>query len=222
MDLESKDNLRDLIIQKSSRLFVEQGYKNTTIRQIAEACELGRGHLYYYFRKKEDIVLYLYKDLIEHIYSYISKLDSNNNPLISYAIIQSIYIKSIATNKELFRMYIELSKVDSVRNEYIKILRDLLIEKIQELHYEEKRFTENDINLSIIIGSAGEDELLRRFYKNETELSLEEIIKSTIRTRLLLLNISHDEVNEIIIYCEDVTKNMDINSIVKNINYIER
>ncbi|MBE0341295.1 TetR/AcrR family transcriptional regulator, partial [Paenibacillus sp. 28ISP30-2] len=46
---------------------MSQGYSITTIRQIAEAAQIGRGHLYYYFKKKEDILLHLYKGLIGNI-----------------------------------------------------------------------------------------------------------------------------------------------------------
>ena len=127
MELDNKEDIRNKIIKEASRLFIEQGYTKTTIRQIADVCDLGRGHLYYYFKKKEDIVLYLYKNLIQQIYSFISETKNETiDPRISYAIIQYVYIKVIATNKDLFRMYIEASETTSVRKEYIKTLIYLL------------------------------------------------------------------------------------------------
>ena len=219
MELDNKDDIRNIVIKEASRLFIKQGYTKTTIRQIADVCNLGRGHLYYYFKKKEDIVLYLYKNLIEQIYSYISKTqDETIDPLINYAITQYIYIKVIATNNALFRMYIEASEIDSVRKQYIEILKEILKEKLKELNY---NFNESDINLSIIIGSAGEDELLRRFYNAEILLSLDEIIESTIKTRLLLLNISHEKVSKIISKCKEKVSEIEINEIIKSIHIIE-
>ena len=219
MELDNKDDIRNIVIKEASRLFIKQGYTKTTIRQIADVCNLGRGHLYYYFKKKGDIVLYLYKNLIEQIYSYISKTqDETIDPLINYAITQYIYIKVIATNNALFRMYIEASEIDSVRKQYIEILKEILKEKLKELNY---NFNESDINLSIIIGSAGEDELLRRFYNAEILLSLDEIIESTIKTRLLLLNISHEKVSKIISKCKEKVSEIEINEIIKSIHIIE-
>lgn len=220
MEFEHKEDLRNTIIKEASKLFIQQGYTKTTIRQIADACNLGRGHLYYYFKKKEDIVLYLYKNLIEQIYAYISKSAYESiNPLVSYAITQSIYIKVIATNQDLFRMYIEASEIDSVRKEYLKTLKEILDKNLEQFNYS---FTLKDINLSIIIGSAGEDELLRRFYKEDIPLSLDEIIESTIKTRLLLLNIPQDEVNCILLKSQLATNNISINEITKNINMLDR
>lgn len=222
MDYENKDDIKELVIREASSLFLKQGYTKTTIRQIADACNLGRGHLYYYFKKKEDIVLDLYKSVIEKIYLYINNSQSNNmDPLLNYAMTQYIYITGIVSNDALFRMYIEASNVTTLRNEYLVILKDLLKRKLMEIDYKGHFFSENDIRLSIIIGSAGEDELLRRYYNKNIDLTLEEIIKSTIKTRLLLLNISHNEVENIISKCSAEVLKIDINELINNINLLD-
>ncbi len=222
MDYENKDDIKELVIREASSLFLKQGYTKTTIRQIADACNLGRGHLYYYFKKKEDIVLDLYKSVIEKIYLYINNSQSNNmDPLLNYAMTQYIYITGIVSNDALFRMYIEASSVTTLRNEYLVILKDLLKRKLMEIDYKGHFFSENDIRLSIIIGSAGEDELLRRYYNKNIDLTLEEIIKSTIKTRLLLLNISHNEVENIISKCSAEVLKIDINELINNINLLD-
>ncbi|WP_025683581.1 TetR/AcrR family transcriptional regulator [Paenibacillus maysiensis] len=53
---------------------MSQGYSITTIRQIAEAAQIGRGHLYYYFKKKEDILLHLYMGLIGNIHELLNNV----------------------------------------------------------------------------------------------------------------------------------------------------
>lgn len=222
METESREDIKNIVIKEASRLFMEQGYTKTTIRQIAEACNLGRGHLYYYFRKKEDIVLDLYKKLIEGIYSYIKNAQVKSpNQLLNYAITQYIYIKVIATNKDLFRMYIEASKVDVLRKAYLEIVKEILQERLTDMSYKGEQFTQKDVNLSIVIGSAGEDELLRRYYNNDVDLSLEEIIEFTIKTRLLLLNISHQNVNKIIDRCGEEISTIKINQLINHINLLD-
>jgi AcrR family transcriptional regulator len=219
MELDNKEDIRNKIIKESSRLFIEQGYTKTTIRQIADECDLGRGHLYYYFKKKEDIVLYLYKNLIQQIHSFIKETKNEAiDPLISYAIIQYVYIKVIVTNKALFRMYIQASETTTVRKEYIKTIKAILNENLKAFNC---NFNQRDVNLSIIIGSAGEDELLRSFYNKDILLELEEIIESTIKTRLLLLNISHEDVSKIISKCKEEVKIIDIDKIIKNVHIVE-
>ena len=47
---------RDHIAQSVAPLFVRKGYERTSIREIAEACGMSMGALYYYVGGKEDIL----------------------------------------------------------------------------------------------------------------------------------------------------------------------
>lgn len=47
---------RDLIPVVALRLFAEQGYEATSMRQIAEELQITKAALYYHFESKEDIV----------------------------------------------------------------------------------------------------------------------------------------------------------------------
>jgi AcrR family transcriptional regulator len=50
-DMVERINRRDLIIEEASRLFVEQGYAATSVRQIAEAVGCTEAALYYHFKE---------------------------------------------------------------------------------------------------------------------------------------------------------------------------
>ena len=50
-DLNSKDN----IVRIAFALFLEKGYKEVTIRNIMEACNLSKGAIYHHFKSKEEI-----------------------------------------------------------------------------------------------------------------------------------------------------------------------
>jgi len=49
---------RNAIQREAMRLFVEQGYEETTIEQIAEAVEISPSTFFNYFPSKEDVVFY--------------------------------------------------------------------------------------------------------------------------------------------------------------------
>lgn len=56
-----------LILDNAERLFVRQGFDNTSIQQIAEAADFSRTAIYQYFRSKEEIYVSLlerYTDLL--------------------------------------------------------------------------------------------------------------------------------------------------------------
>ena len=48
---------RDAILDTSAKLFNQYGYKEVSIRDIAQACGLTNAALYYHFKNKEDLFL---------------------------------------------------------------------------------------------------------------------------------------------------------------------
>jgi TetR/AcrR family transcriptional regulator, cholesterol catabolism regulator len=62
-DLVSKR--RKQIINAASKLFFEKGFDQTTMREISRTSGLTMGSLYDYVRSKDDILVLVYKDVIE-------------------------------------------------------------------------------------------------------------------------------------------------------------
>lgn len=52
---ESRRDLRSEILEVATRMFAEQGYNATSIRQVTEAARCTKPALYYYFRSKEEL-----------------------------------------------------------------------------------------------------------------------------------------------------------------------
>ena len=59
---------REHIAKSVAPLFVRKGYGQTSIREIADACGMSMGHLYYYIGSKED-VLQIMMDFDQHFYT---------------------------------------------------------------------------------------------------------------------------------------------------------
>ena len=209
-------DLEKNILRVSTELFLNKGYENTTIRQIAEASGICRGHLYYYFKKKEDILIHIFKQILLKIYNdVIERNDDKTEVLLSYAIIQCIYTYILVFNEKLFRIYIEGSKIEIVRRASQNVLIELCKKKSQDMNYD---ISEKDIRFSIIIGYSGECELLKRFYNNEENFDIDSIVKSIISTRLFLLHIiSHEEIDDIVNKAIVDAKKFDYHNITEKI-----
>lgn len=65
---------REKILAVSLRLFNEQGYRNVTMRAIADALSISVGNLTYHFAKKQDIVAALMDDVFAQIDSLFSMM----------------------------------------------------------------------------------------------------------------------------------------------------
>ena len=208
------------ILKISTGLFLNQGYDKTTIRQIAEECGIGRGHLYYYFRKKEDILIHIFKQILNKIYDdVIESSDDKTEVLLSYATIQCVYTYTLVLNEKLFRIYLQGSTIEIVRRAAPNMLIDLCKKKAEDMNYDIK---EKDICFSVTIGYAGECELLKRYYHGEEDFDIDSIVRSITSTRLLLLNIiDHKQVNEIVDKAMLAAKKFDYNDIIAKFHYFE-
>ncbi len=57
--------LREKQIKEAAlRLFSEKGFHNTTITQIAEAADLGKGTIYWYWKSKEELAFSLVEEML--------------------------------------------------------------------------------------------------------------------------------------------------------------
>lgn len=56
---------RERILKEATRLFVSQGYKGISMREIGDACGMTKAALYYHFKNKEDLLREIIKTSLE-------------------------------------------------------------------------------------------------------------------------------------------------------------
>jgi len=65
---EKAKTTRAAILKEFNNQLYKYGYKNTTLKSICDGLNISTGHLYYYFKKKEDLYINLFRDFISKIY----------------------------------------------------------------------------------------------------------------------------------------------------------
>jgi AcrR family transcriptional regulator len=58
---------KQYILETAKKVFVEKGYKNVTMKDIVEACDISRGGLYLYFSSTEELLLAVLQQDAEEI-----------------------------------------------------------------------------------------------------------------------------------------------------------
>ena len=97
---DTRSRLRELALQ----LFAEQGYEQTSLREIAERLGVTKAALYYYFKSKEDIVRSLVEDYMAQIDDLIAwAKDQPREPAIRAEIV-SRYLDIVANGTAVFRL----------------------------------------------------------------------------------------------------------------------
>jgi AcrR family transcriptional regulator len=97
---DTRSRLRQLAL----KLFAEQGYEKTSLREIAEQLGVTKAALYYYFKSKEDIVRSLVEDYVAELDDLIAWAKTQPRTTGTRAEIVRRYLHIVATGTEVFRM----------------------------------------------------------------------------------------------------------------------
>ena len=84
------------ILRQAFSLFAQNGYQNTSLSHLAEACGISRPTLYLYFRDKEEIFTFAVKYYTDEMFANYRDVASGSGPVIPQIrkIIADIVFKS--------------------------------------------------------------------------------------------------------------------------------
>ena len=63
------------ILHAAKKLFVERGYKGTSVREIASHAGVTTGAIYKYYNSKDEIILDLFRDVFTREWALAFELD---------------------------------------------------------------------------------------------------------------------------------------------------
>jgi AcrR family transcriptional regulator len=96
----NQDIKRDAVLQTAAHMFLEQGYRRTSMSDLAKRLQITKPALYYYFRNKEEILVECYHAGISLIESLLDKaLVSRGTGLDKVAAYIEAYAKSVALHE---------------------------------------------------------------------------------------------------------------------------
>ena len=79
MQPELSLRMQDRILEEATRLFVMRGYDGISMREIAEACQITKAGLYYYYRDKAQLLLAILKAHLDEIAKIIEPCIQSND-----------------------------------------------------------------------------------------------------------------------------------------------
>lgn len=98
---------KNRILETAKEIFLEQGYKRTTIRQIVERSGITSGSIYNIFSSKEEIFSALVDELMKSCIDMVQKESSGESPLYRYAAVLMVEMEAIARDERVRELYQE-------------------------------------------------------------------------------------------------------------------
>jgi AcrR family transcriptional regulator len=103
MNDSSKSDVKETIIKESTRLFLANGFRGTSVKQITEAVGIGRGTLYWYFKSKEEILESIFRKFErEFVEGFMKAVQSCNGDFIAkYKVFHRFATEYARDNRDL-------------------------------------------------------------------------------------------------------------------------
>ncbi len=194
MAYKKSTTTRSAIIDSAIKLFEEQGYYATSIKDIAKESGIVHSSIYYYFKNKESIARKIFDLIIEEIYVINNNLYSKNPDILLNIMVQYILtFKYIALNKSTQAVHLDLVRFSDYDTADLKRLNNTYFKNIRQL-FDEYKYdcTDNQLIVYIITSDAFSKALFKGIINNHIDFTLFEAIDYFCRHML----ISHIEIPE--------------------------
>lgn len=93
-----KEEMRKLIIDTATRLFIGQGFDKTSMRNIAEAMEYSPATIYLYFKDKSELFNAIHTQGFQMFFEYLSQVQVIEDPMDRLNKLGQQYIKFAVEN----------------------------------------------------------------------------------------------------------------------------
>lgn len=118
-----KTNIRTGIIKSAIKLFLQKGFFNTTVDEIARSAKIAKGTVYLYFKDKSEIYIEIIKEQLNSAHEDLMEIKSEN--LNSTEKLRKIAEKWLCHSVDLHRLFPVLN-TDNV-NQALRIMKGIKI-----------------------------------------------------------------------------------------------
>lgn len=109
------------ILDEAENLFMSEGFKRTSTREIAKRCNITQPNLYHHFKNKKQIYLAVIERLIQRVQVELTEIQKTAAPVqVKIKAMVKVLLEKHPTN--LFRMLQDMSK-ELDQEEYQKMYR---------------------------------------------------------------------------------------------------
>lgn len=170
---------REVIIDAAVRLFNQNGYHATAMRDIARVIDIKKPSIYHHFDSKEDILLAILEQGMDQLVTEIEQIAlSEEDSVTKLRLAIKAHAGMIASNPEGAAVFLRedrglgehyLEEYLSKRDQVDKLFRSIIREGIAEGKF---RTTDISISTQALLGMVN---WMTRWYRPEGRLSAEEI-----------------------------------------------
>lgn len=197
---EHEAEVRRKITKAARRLFQDQGYNQTTIRQITQAAEVKTGSLYHFYQDKEDIFSTIVREVFYRVAERTNELVPAEELLLQSACELSWHIHSMLLDERTAELYV-------VTYNSPRISALILADQVQRSQYlfgqRHSRFQKEDHQLRAMYIKGFLQAIALRISSGEA-IALHPTIEKAVQLMFRLYDISSAEVQKVLQHLPDL------------------
>lgn len=97
-------NTRRKILAIARKKFETQGFANTSLQEIVREIGLSRGAFYHHYKKKEDLLIDLIKEIQDEIAQYVKEKAMEKEDIWEQLVMGSVAFVEKATDKDIIKI----------------------------------------------------------------------------------------------------------------------
>jgi len=205
------------ILKISRRLFLEQGYDKTSVRQILKKAGLSTGSLYHFFKNKEELLLAGLHDALLDISRLTDRIAVEcHEPLLRYALDVALATREILKHQHLLNLYKAIYKNEAVDNAVIHIKINKMKELLDDLNL---HFTDKEIHSRILAIHGATKALMMATINGQLPANPEEIYPLLINMAFSEFDIPTQKIANILSLTNKMIKTENLSSnLMKKLN----
>jgi AcrR family transcriptional regulator len=102
--LKEKEEMHKRILNGARKIFLEKGYEQSSMRNIANEISYSQGSLYFYFKDKSEIFHQLHKEGFSLLLKQLKVLDKVADPFERLKAVGRVFIQFAQENKDYYNL----------------------------------------------------------------------------------------------------------------------
>ena len=185
-----ENNISEKILAAAKLLFIKQGYKKTTIRQIVKESGVLTGSIYHFYKNKEDIFRVLLLLIMKQGTILMDKYFADESPAFKYAAINIVGIKAAESNEFVRESYYECYTSNIVFEQMVEYITDV---SERMLRYKTPDYTHEDYYIKTLLIRGAMRSCIAKFYFRQSIQSIPSKKCAETLTRMSLSQFGFDE-----------------------------
>lgn len=195
----SKNNeLRQKILSVAFEMFYEDGVDGVLMKDVAEKCDISVSLLHHYFRRKEDMLIHIFYDMVYKTYCFVSQelspdlSDKKEYTVVFYGyFFQLFYDILTRENNKLLEIYTAVLYNASLLKNATDFAIDLLAELPELTNTPEKR-------LGIYIMNGSLSQLVNIYLNNPLSSHMYDLVNNLLRSYYASIGFDSEQQQELI------------------------